>query len=522
MIDYSRRIDALSPGQLKLLKMRLEKEGIDLNIETGIKDAEDNKDIYASLNPVEKKDYYSLSSVQKRLFTLNRLEGAGTIYNVSWIRIIEGKLDKNRLEEMFKILVKRHESFRTSFESLEGEPVQRIHDNVEFEVEYYDAQGTAPGEKGNGGLHANIIKNFIRPFALSNAPLLRAGLVKLSNDSHILIYDMHHIMSDMTSKKILIDEFIRLYKGERLHELKVQYKDFCQWWNNERVKAAVKRQEKYWLQEFSGEIPVLNLPTDYPRPGNKRFEGASLSFTIDRKEAAVLRTLASQENTTLFAIVLSIYNVFLAKLGRQEDIIVGIPIVGRRHSDLDNVIGMFVNTLVLRNYPSGGITFVDFLNRVKQRTIDSFDNQDYPFEDLVNHVVKTRDTGRNPIFDVFFSFAYPNVKIDGVQQEDLQDDGASVSDLHLKVKPYAGESSLSMFDMYLFGLSAREEISLGIVYSTQLFKKETIERFAGYFKEIVSAIVANNKIKLEEIKISHDLGTAKSSLFQDDDSGFEF
>lgn len=502
MDDFSQRIAALSPAKLELLKARLKEEGIYL---------EKNP----ALEPVEEKEYYPLSSVQKRLFLIDRFEETGLVYNVTVSRTTAGNPGKKQIEEIFKTLVKRHETFRTSFQLIAGEPVQCIRKEIDFEIEYFDLQT-------NGKLQiTHIIGNFIRPFDLAEAPLLRVGLVKLSTDRHLLVIDMHHIISDQASKRILTGEFNRLYRGEDLSPLKIQYKDFCHWLDSGPVENLLKQQESYWLREYSGEIPLLNLPADYPRPREKNYQGSSLSFKIEKQFTAPLKALALKKNTTLFVVLFSIYNIFLAKISNQKDIIVGTPVAGRKHSGLGSIIGMFVNTLPLRNLIEDHLHFDDFLIRVKKRTLEAFENQDYLFEDLVNHVVKNRDTGRNSIFDVFFTFTYP--ELDHVRppvSPRHEEDTGTAAD------PEPGEAGnqagYSMFDMFFFGAEIREELILAITYSTGLFKKETIQRFIKYFREIVSAVAADNRIKLKDIEISHDLGIAKADVLQDEDDEFGF
>ncbi|MDQ1355233.1 MAG: hypothetical protein QG657_5543, partial [Acidobacteriota bacterium] len=461
----------------------------------------------------EEKEYYPLTSVQKRLFALHRFESSSTVYNVSSIKLLEGPLDKNQVEYAFKTIVKRHEVFRTSFITLAGDAIQRIHKagDILFEVTYIETVSN-PDESET----RNLINRCIKPFDLGKAPLLRVILLKLSANKHILMYDTHHIIADGNSKGILAREFIELYNGETLPGLKAQYKDFSVWQQSERVQAIIKRQELYWSKEFKGEIPTLHLPTDYPRPAQKNYEGSSLPFKIAQKETTALKTLALKTNNTLFTVLLAIYNVLLAKISRQEDITIGIPAAGRNHRGLDNMIGMFVNTLALRNFPTQEMPFEDFLKQVKQRTLDVFENQDYPFEDLVNKVVKHRDLGRNPIFDVFFSFNYPGISRE--VEENFSDEGFSA----LEIKSYEGEAEFSMFDMFLSGLEMEGELLLGFTYAAKLFKKETMERFAGYCREIVSAIIENNRVKLKDIKISHDLGMAGSKMLLDKDTENDF
>lgn len=516
MDNISRRLAALSPAKYTLLKERLYAEGIeldDLDLAVIVEGRSEKTAAEGSIQPVEIKEYYPLSSVQRRLFILSRFEGTGVIYNVFSTRTARGDLDVKRVEAAFNALVKRHEAFRTSFQYIRGEPVQRVHkpEDVVLEIEYTEARG--PAAEG-------FVKRFIRPFDLSKAPLLRVAIVKVSETEHVLIYDSHHITVDGGSRGIIAKEFIALYNGMHLPGLDIQYKDFAEWLNGDNARAALNKQEKYWLKEFESEIPVLNLPHDFPRPTEKTFDGGSFSFYIKTEEVKALKKLGSEKNTTLFTVLLALYNVFLSKISRQKDIITGIPINGRRHAGLESIIGMFVNTLALRNYPEDEITFEEFLDRVKLRTLDAFENQDYPFEDLVYKVVKHRDPARNPIFDAFFSFTYPGVSADLEEEWDQQGIAG------VKLEQYGENLSLSMFDLYFFGNEGKNEIDnllLGFTYAAGLFKEETIERFAGYFKEIITTVVENKRVKLKDIKISHQLGIAKTAVFQDDgESDFDF
>ncbi len=516
MKNFSHRITALSPGQLKLLKLKLKKEGIDF--ERDIKVVE--KNIFPSIEPSEEKEYYPLSSVQKRLYTLSQVEGSREVFSVSTMRIIRENLDKRKAEKAFHALIRRHKSFRTSFAFIKGEPMQRIHDEVDFAIEYYCLERNAQHPAFCFQDPTSVIKNFIRPFDLAQAPLLRVGMIKLAKEKYVLLVDMHHIMSDALCKRIIWDEFNRLYNGQPLKELKLQYKDFAVWCSSEEVKPVLQHQETYWLKEFQGKIPVINLPTDYERPVNKQFEGGYRVCKIDKKTTSALKALALKENTTLFVVMLAVYNVFLSKISRQKDIIVGVPTAGRHHPGLDDIIGMFVNTLALRNYPGEEKTFTDFLKQVRQRTLEDFANQDYQFEDLVNQVVKQRDTSRNPIFDVFFSFRAP-----GVTQElpiSLTDDEKSPLKPDEETETFGAENTLSMFDLYFQGAEIKEEIFLVLVYSTKLFKKETMQRFINYIIEIILSVTVNNQVKLKDIKISHDLGSAAPTIFQDEEGDFGF
>jgi tyrocidine synthetase-3 len=502
--------------------------------------------LYARIEPTERKEYYTLSSVQKRLYALWQLEASSIVYNISLAFLLEGHPGKHKLEEIFKELVHRHESLRTSFEVVDIEPVQRIHEEVKFEIENKEVEegmeeGRVEGWKGRRVEEINacgegkvecsplncqgrgevsspieietITREFIRPFDLSQAPLLRVGLIKLHHlpavlrgypssipptpaalRSHpsqegisILMVDMHHIISDGISSGILVKEFMALVGDETLPDLKLQYKDYSEWQKDEKQRKTLKKQENYWKRRFTDEIPVLDLPTDFPRPAVQAFDGSHVTFEIVKETAAALKFLALSEGTTLYMVLLAIYNIFLSKLSSQEDIIVGTPTAGRGHSDLEPIMGMFVNTLVLRNYPRSDRSFLAFLTGIKERTLEAFDHRDYPYEDLVDRVIAARNTSRNPLFDTMLV---------------LQDTGIPViraAGLRLISLDY--QASTAKFDLLLIAEEREEKLVCIFEYSTRLFTADTIQRFIGYFNKIVSTITGNTAVKLAEIEI---------------------
>jgi amino acid adenylation domain-containing protein len=437
----------------------------------------ETQESYASIELVEKREYYPLYSAQKRLYIVHQLDKQGTGYNIPLALQLEGRVDKTRLENTFIRLVQRHESLRTSFEVVEEEPVQRIHENAAFSMKN--------GAWSEG--REQVPRDFVKPFDLSRAPLLRVGLIKIAEEKHILILDMHHIITDGLSMGIFVKEFITLYSRDELPVLRIHYKDFTLWQNREDVKTAVKNQEDYWLNEFSAEIPVLELPVDFARPKVQGFEGSRLSVKLGEEESRQLKAFVSTGDVTLFMVLLSIYYVLLSKLSGQEDIVVGTPVGGRRHADLSPIIGMFVNTLPLRNYPLGKKTFNTFLQEIKTRTLEAFENQDYPFEELVEKAAVKRDTSRNPLFDVMF--AMQNIGIEEVEIPGL------------KLQPYQYENNTSKFDLMLQAAAGEDNLLFTFEYSTNLFKDAAIQRFVTYFKKVISDILENPLVKLSEIEI---------------------
>jgi amino acid adenylation domain-containing protein len=420
------------------------------------------------LMPVEEKEYYTLSSAQERLYTLQKMDRENVAYNIFCSRVFDGKINREKLEWAFRQLIHRHESLRTSFVIIDGQIVQRIHPEVTFAFECCSLP----------------IKHFIRPFDLSQAPLLRVGLVTHEDKKLTLLIDIHHIITDGVSQAVLIKELIGLCQGETLPSPRLRYKDFSRW-QQQWKKEEYKRQEAFWLEEFQDKIPRLNMPTDFPRPEVQSFEGDILIFEVNKNEADALKKMAREESVTLFMLLLAVYYVFLAGVSHQEDIVVGVPTVGRRYADLDNIIGMFVNTLALRNFPQGEITFRKLLKNVKTRTLRAFENQDYQFDDLVERLLSTRDARRNPIFDVMFTF------------NDWKDEAYDLNLENILNKT-------ARFDLILHTFEKNETFYFAFEYSTRLYKKETIERFVVYFKKILSSVMENPDKNISGIEIISD------------------
>ncbi len=439
---------------------------------------------YEAVKPVEKKEYYELSSAQKRLYILQQMDLDSTAYNMPQSIPLAEEPDRERMEKVFIKLIERHESLRTSFFLLGEEPVQRIYREVKFEIRRMAAAEEAEERK------------FVRPFDLSQPPLLRVGLIKPGENQHILMVDMHHIVTDGISQTILQKEFITLTSepGKDLPALRLQYKDYARWLNSRQQQELMKKQESYWVRFFSltGELPVLNLPTDYPRPLIQSFEGCSVDFVFTHQEAQILTDTAKKAGATLYMVILSVYTILLAKLSGQEDIIVGTPIAARRHADLEGIIGMFVNTLAMRNYLIGHKTFKEFLIEVKNRTLEAYENQEYPFEELVEKVSPRRDTSRNPIFDVVFNLLN---EAEYSENNEVPGIGPDQSYIH---RPLPGTSK---FDLTLTAIEIEKGLIFNFQYCTKLFKPGTIERFIGYFKKVVSTLQENPEVTLSRIEI---------------------
>jgi amino acid adenylation domain-containing protein len=448
----------------------------------------------------EEREYYVLSSAQKRLYILQQMEPAGTVYNMPQLIRLADEVDGDKLEQTFRQLIGRHQSLRTSFVTVEEEPVQRVHKEVDFGIEYYNANTAAKAAKGR----EVIVKDFVRAFDLSKPPLLRVGLIETGHPSqegkYELMVDMHHIVSDGSSLQILEREFRSLYGGGALPQLRLQYRDYACWQNSPEYRRSIKGQQAYWLSQFAGKVPQLNLPADFDRPAIQSFEGSVFRFEIGEHEAEGLREMARQEDVTLFLLLLALYYVLLSKLSGQEDIVVGTGTAGRNHPDLVGVIGMFVNTLALRNFPRADRTFKDFLAEVKERTLAALENQDYPFEDLVERAAPRRDRSGNPLVDTVFLF------------DSQENSTAEAGPADVEVGLAVFGQHISKFDVSLAGVDTGSRFRFSLEYCTRLFKGEMIEMMADCFCQIVSAVLENGEIKLADIVLTHEVLTVKSEI----------
>lgn len=433
---------------------------------------------YLPIVPVEKQDFYEVSSSQKRIYILSQMEGNDITYNLPMVRIMEGEADIERLSKVFRELILRHEALRTSFDKINGEIVQIIHDQVPFDIEYSEADEAES---------TRIIESFIRPFDLRVAPLVRVGLIKTADKRYIIMFDTHHIISDGMSLTTIIRELGELYQGAELPRQNIQYKDYAVWQNKMIQSGALKKQEEYWLSRFKGTIPVLDMPLDYTRPPVQSFDGEGLNSYLDSRLSKELKEFAQKHGVTVYTLFMAVYYTLLSRYSGQDDIVVGTPVAGRQHADVINTVGMFVNTLAIRAFPHPSKTFSDFLGEVQADSIQAIENQNYQFEVLVEKLNIQRDISRNPLFDTMFVFE--NMGSMGVRLENIC------------FKPYRFESRISKFDCILFAFEEEDTIRLYLEYNIRLFKRETAERMLYHFINLLQEAIACPDKKLQELNM---------------------
>ncbi len=445
---------------------------------------------------------YPLSSEQRRIFAINIINGESISYNITSAMYVLGKLDVLDLEDAFKSIISRHESIRTTFHLVDGLPVQNVHKDVDFKIDYLDISGENLD---------TMIDQFIVPFDFEKAPLLRVAVIKLTQEKHLLLIDIHHIISDGTSMGIIVSELVAHYGKSSIPVNPLQYKDYSVWQQNNLKNDSWKYQEEYWLNTFSDGVPVLDMPLDFERPAVKSFEGDKVIFEADEVLTGKLLKIASDTGTTLFMVLMSIYNILLSKYTEQEDIVVGTTIAGRNHPGLDKIIGMFVNTLAMRFKPLGSKTFMEFLNDVKENSLKAYENQNYPFDLLVNKLGVEKDLSRNPILDTVFqlqNMEIPEMKVDGFE-----------------FVPYKLNKNTSMFD---FKLEAKQEgkiMRFELEYCTKLFSESTMEGLAKHYIKIANTVSEDITILIDNIKLLDESESMKSKLpelVEDLDIDFDF
>lgn len=427
---------------------------------------------------------FPLSFAQQRLWVLDQMEGGRTAaYSVPTALRLTGSLDAAALERSFGEVVRRHEALRTTFESnaLTGTPEQLIHPSRPFHLETMDLAPLPEDERAH---EARRISNeeAQTPFDLSKGPLIRAKLLRLAPEEHLLLLTLHHIVSDMWSTSVLTGELTSLYeaysRGDEspLPDLPIQYVDYAHWQRSRLTGNTLERQLGYWRSRLGGRLPVLELPTRGPRPSLHSVSGAEKTWTLDLATTEAIRRFSHQKGATLFMTLLAAFKVLLYRYTSQDDILVGTPIANRGRREIEGLIGLFINTLVLRTDLSGDPSFCVLLDRVKDVALGAYAHQEAPFEKLVEELQPERETSRTPLFQVMF--ALQNVPPSQAHIDQLQ------------ISPYSLDVKTAKFDLTLAILEVEEGLIGAWEYNTDLFDHSMIERMMGHYGTLLNNILA--------------------------------
>lgn len=448
-------------------------------------------DAYERIKPAAKQPYYDLSQSQKPLWLLAQVERDFKPYNMFKELLIKGLFNKTVFEGVIRGVINRHESLRTSFNTVDGVPKQFIHsiDELKYDVQYIDGS--------NPETLREVLINFAKSlsdivFDLSEAPLFRISVIRLDNHTHIVSLAIHHIISDGWSNDILMKEILDAYSdgiAGRPFTLKqpiLHYKDYSAWESAFLASDAINIHKNYWHKKLDGELPALNLPLDKPR-GKKTYEGAFYYFTIDESTSRQLRTFCHQNNSTVFISLLSALNVLLYKYTGQQDIIVGTPVAGRTKKELEGLVGPFINSLPLRVGIDGGTSFLEFLKMNRENVLEAHQHEIYPYVRLIEDLQLGHEVDRNPLFDVLIVWA-------------TKDDVFESVEALKKLKDLRGTANTSKLDLSLYMADDGKEITIGIQYSTDLFIKETIVKMANDYGSLIKSFLIDPAISVDALK----------------------
>ncbi|BAQ82056.1 non-ribosomal peptide synthase/polyketide synthase [Pseudomonas sp. St29] len=441
------------------------------------------------------EDRQELSYAQRRMWFLWQLDPQSGAYNLPGAVRLNGALDRQALEQAFAALVARHETLRTVFKRHADDRLEQAPATGSLSVEFLDLGAIdAPGREQ--AVAAEAQRQSLLPFDLDRGPLLRVKLLQLDEQEHVLLLTLHHIVSDGWSMNVLIDEFIRCYdafeRGEapQLPPLPIQYSDYALWQRRWLEAGEQARQLEYWQAQLGDEHPVLELPTDHPRPAVPSYHGTRYDFAVAPELAEQLRTLARQHNVTLFMLLLGAFNVLLHRYTGQGDIRVGVPIANRNRAEVEGLIGFFVNTQVLRTRLTGQTRVGELLQAVKDAALGAQAHQDLPFEQLVEALKLERNLSHTPLFQVMYNHQPQVADISTVQ---------TASGLELGLVQW--QSRTTQFDLTLDTYEKSGTLHAALTYADDLFEAATIARMARHWLGLLQAMLGDAEQRIGELPL---------------------
>lgn len=432
------------------------------------------------------------SWAQQRLWFMDQLEGVSTAYVLGTVLRLAGDLNVNALHRVLNALMERHESLRTIFVNVGGEPHQEIALQGIFPLRIFDVSAADPADR-EAQVNVHKAKEAREKFDLGVGPLIRGRLIKTALQEHVLLITMHHIVSDGWSMAVFIREFAALYtahchgRPNPLEPLPIQYADYVNWQRQWLRGEALNRQLNYWRAQLAGATPQLELPTDRPRPAIQSYRGDMAEVVLDAQLSVQLHAIAERHGMTLFMVLCAGWTILLSRLSGQEDISVGTPVANRQRPELEGLIGFFVNTLVLRLVLNDDLSLVDLFQQVKDATLGAYDHQDVPFEKVVEVLQPQRTLNRNPLFQVMLVLL------------NTPADQWRLPGMNVTEEKDVYESS--KFDLELVLVEKNDRIVGCVNYSTDLFDRQTIERWMASFSVLLSSMTSHTQSRISDLPI---------------------
>ncbi|HYP22809.1 MAG TPA: amino acid adenylation domain-containing protein, partial [Actinomycetota bacterium] len=440
----------------------------------------------------ERGDLPVLSFAQQRMWFIDQIDPASSTYNVPVALRLTGRVDGARLERALNAIVERHETLRTTFTTVRGEPRQVVADEGRVSLSVVDLAYLGDDEREEAAMKV-VAEEADRPFDLAAGPLWRTTLIELGDEDHLLVICMHHIVSDGWSLGVFASELSEIYtafvddREPKLEPLPLQYADFAIWQREWFQGEELDRQMTYWKRHLEGAPAALDLPTDYPRPPIQTFEGASINFALPAGLSADVKELARRNGVTMFMLGLAAFTTLLHRYTGAAEVVVGTPIAGRNRSEIEGLIGFFVNTLVMRTDLSGDPTFSELTERVRDVALGAYAHQDLPFEKLVEEMKPPRDLSHSPLFQV--AFGYQNTPAPEFELTGLGIDLPELDDTSAK------------FDLTLDMGETEEGLGGSLNYATALFERTTMEEMLAHLETLLRAAVADPETRLSELPI---------------------
>jgi amino acid adenylation domain-containing protein/non-ribosomal peptide synthase protein (TIGR01720 family) len=444
------------------------------------------------IEPAPRAGPLPLSFAQQRLWFLAQLEAESASYNVPAAVRLRGRLDAGAFSSALREIARRHEALRTTFPALDGVPTQVIAPSFELDLEELDLTSDAP-EAREARVLEEAAREARRPFDLARGPLLRARLLALGEEEHVVLLTLHHIVSDGWSLGVLVRELAALYEAfasgrpSPLSPLPIQCADFAQWQRRWLEGERIEEPLAYWKQKLAGAPAALDLPTDRPRPAVQTFNGASHRFSLSKPLTSSLRRLGRESGATLFMVLLAGFKALLHRITGQTDLCVGSPVANRSRAEIEGLIGFFVNTLVLRSDLSADPSFRELLAQVRETALEAYAHQDLPFERLVEELAPARDLSRTPLFQVVF--ALQNARVDELKLAGLE------------LSPIPLEAGTAKFDLTLEVSEGAEELACAFEFNTDLFDRSTVQRLADHFATILESAACDPDRRVGELAV---------------------
>ena len=437
-----------------------------------------NTNVIQIIPKANDKKMYKATTAQTRIYFASQMKNDSIVYNMPYAMILEGQFNIYNFKTAINEIIKRQVSLQISFEMCDGVLYQKVNNISEFDIEVEKAKENEIEKK---------YREFVKSFDFSKAPLMRIKILQVSKTKHVLLFDMHHIISDGMSLHILADEISQIYEGQEVEVSQLSFLDYSQYENQMIEEDRFNKEKEYWLNEFSNMPEPLNMPYDYKKDGVDMYIGKKIQYSLQGEVYEKIQLFAQDNDVTPNIVLLSIYYILLSRYSQNADVVIGMPIANRDNVNLQNSIGMYANELPVRMFVDEEYIFVEFLKAVKDKLINVFDNSNYPNGQILQLLKKNNINVKNTLFDTMFVF---------------QNKGMPTLNLsNIRTMPYILDNNISKYNFSMEILDQNDRYDINIEYATELFENATMINFLNHYINILNEVLTNEKIKIEKIQM---------------------